>query len=104
MGMETLDVYILFICRLTSLCVWVICLVRMSADFSLVYSCTLLINPFCYSVSVFLFLSIFIFFQRFRRYVFCKPHKNLLVHLGEPRGLKGLLHILNATAIHAKAS
>ena len=32
------------------------------------------------------------------------PHETSLVHLGEPRDLKGLLHMLNATAIPGKVS
>ena len=35
---------------------------------------------------------------------YANPHKTLLVHLGESRGLKGLLHILNAIVIPTKVS
>jgi len=32
------------------------------------------------------------------------PHETSLVHLGEPSGLQGLLHMLNATVIPTKVS
>jgi len=32
------------------------------------------------------------------------PYETSLVHLGEPRGLKGLLHKVNATVIPTKVS
>jgi len=76
MRIGTLDVHILPICRLISLCAWVICLVRMCANFSLIYIC----------VSLFLFR-----FQRFCGYIFCKPSRDLTRPLGGTKGFKGLV-------------
>ena len=84
---------------------WVIWLVRMYASFSLVHIFVFLfVNPFCFSVcvSLFLFPFYFFFFKDFVGVSSANPHKTLLVHLGEPMGLKGLFHTLNATAIPAK--
>ena len=52
----------------------------------------------------FRFFSYFSFFLRFCGYIFCKPLRGLTRPLGEPSGLKGLLHALNVTVIPTKVS
>ena len=106
MRIETLDVYIMSICMLISLCAWVICLVRMCANFSLVYICVVFVNPFLlFYLCFFLLLpSYFFFFKDFVGMSSANPHETSLVHLGEPRGLKGLLRTLNTTVIPTKVS
>jgi len=80
-------------------------LVRMCTYFSLVYICALFVNPNYFSVfiSVPVFPLIFMF-QDFVGVSSTDPHKTSFVHLGKLRGLKGLLHTLNATMIPMKVS
>jgi len=60
----------------------------------------------CYSFYLFVFISFLVFpsVWDFVGISSTNPHKTLLVHLGEPSGLKSLLHTLNATVIPAKVS
>ena len=81
----------------------VVWLVRMCIGFSLVYLCALFVNPNCFFVSVSLFLFVFLF-SNFGGISFVNPHETSLVHLEEARGLKSLLHMLNATVILMKVS
>jgi len=55
-------------------------------------------------VPQFVFSFYFFFFKDFVGISSANPHETLLVHLGEPRGLKGLSHMLNATVIPTKVS
>ena len=60
------------------------------------------VSPFYFFVFVAL-----LGFHSFRDFVgisSANPHETLLVLLGEPSGLKGLLHTLNATVIATKVS
>jgi len=53
------------------------------------------------SLSLFPFLFLFLDFMGISS---TNTHETLLVHLTEPSGLKGLLHMLNATVITMKVS
>ena len=60
------------------------------------------VSPFYF----FVFVSLLVFhsFLRFCGISSANSHETSLAHLGEPSGLKGLLHTLNATVIPAKVS
>jgi len=69
-------------------------------EYSFVYIlCVLLLLFLC-----FCFFACFPFFWDFVGRSSANPHETLLVHLGEPSGLNGLLHTLNATVIPTKVS
>ena len=53
---------------------------------------------------IFRFLLLFYFLKDFMGISSVNPHDTSLVHLGEPRGLKGFLYMLNATVILTKVS
>ena len=61
------------------------------------------VYSFCFVVFV-SSLTFVSFFLDFVGISSANPHETLLVHLGEPSGLKGLLHTLNATVIPTKVS
>ena len=76
--------------------------------FWLIWTCT--VHPvvyilFChFHFFAFCFSFLWFSFWDFVGISSANPHETLLVHLGWPRGLKGLLHTLNATVIPTKVS
>jgi len=69
-------------------------------QFALVYICVCLEKK--YFPFFVLFVLLFFFFKDFVGISFANLHKTTLLHLGEPRGLKGLLYMLSATIISMK--
>jgi len=102
MGIESLDVYILFICKLISFLQqwfdWLEC-VQFSSLYIIV-SCLQTHKDFLVS----LFFSFSFSSSRFVGISSTNSHEASLVHLNKPRRLKGLLQMLNATVIPMKVS
>ena len=99
-GIMCLEMHIILVYRL---------ILELLGGFWLIRTCTvrpvvyILFCHFCFSIFVSLFF-VFFLFESFVGISSANPHETLLVHLGKPRGLKGLLHTLNATVIPTKVS
>ena len=97
-GMMCPEMHIMLVYRL---------ILELLGGFWLIRTCT--VHPDVYILLCHFLFSIFPLFFVFPFWDFvgissANPHETLLVHLGWPRGLKGLLHMLNTTVIPTKVS